>query len=70
MATHSSILAWRVPLDRGGWRAIVHGTEPGGSPLGVGLGLGARSSGFILHPFLTVLLGKSLNFSRSQFSHL
>ena len=21
---HSSILAWRIPMDRGDWRAIVH----------------------------------------------
>ena len=21
MATHSSILAWRIPMDRGAWRA-------------------------------------------------
>ena len=25
MATHSSILAWRVSMDRGAWRATVHG---------------------------------------------
>ena len=25
MATHSSILAWRSPMDRGAWQAIVHG---------------------------------------------
>ena len=25
MATRSSILAWRIPLDRGAWRATVHG---------------------------------------------
>ena len=25
MAAHSSILAWRIPLDRGAWRATVHG---------------------------------------------
>ena len=25
MATHSSILAWRVPVDRGSWWATVHG---------------------------------------------
>ena len=25
MATHSSILAWRIPMDRGPWRAAVHG---------------------------------------------
>ena len=24
MATHSSILAWRVPMDRGAWQATVH----------------------------------------------
>ena len=25
MATYSSILAWRIPMDRGGWQAAVHG---------------------------------------------
>ena len=25
MATHSSILAWRVLMDRGAWEASVHG---------------------------------------------
>ena len=25
MATHSSILAWRIPLDRGAWWPTVHG---------------------------------------------
>ena len=25
MATHSSILAWRIPLDRRAWWATVHG---------------------------------------------
>ena len=25
MATHSSVLAWRIPMDRGAWRAVVHG---------------------------------------------
>ena len=25
MATHSSILAWRIPMDRGAWRATVRG---------------------------------------------
>jgi len=24
-ATHSSILAWRSPMDRGAWQATVHG---------------------------------------------
>ena len=25
MATHPSILAWRIPKDRGAWKATVHG---------------------------------------------
>ena len=25
MATHSSILAWRIPMDRGAWWATDHG---------------------------------------------
>ena len=24
MATHSGILAWRIPMDRGAWQATVH----------------------------------------------
>ena len=27
MATHSSILVWRIRMDRGAWRATVHGVE-------------------------------------------
>ena len=25
MESHSSILAWRIPKNRGAWRATVHG---------------------------------------------
>ena len=25
MANHSSVFAWRIPMDRGAWWAIVHG---------------------------------------------
>ena len=25
MATHSSFLAWRIPMDRGAWQATAHG---------------------------------------------
>ena len=25
MAMHSSILAWRIPTNRGAWRATIHG---------------------------------------------
>jgi len=27
MAIHSSILAWRIPMDRGAWWTIVHGLQ-------------------------------------------
>ena len=27
MATHSSILAWRIPMDRGAWWAMVQGLK-------------------------------------------
>ena len=27
MATHSSILAWRIPMDRGAWQATVQGVK-------------------------------------------
>ena len=29
MTTHSSILAWRIPMDGGAWRATVHGATKG-----------------------------------------
>ena len=25
ITTHSGVLAWRIPMDRGAWQAIVHG---------------------------------------------
>ena len=27
MATHSSILAWRIPMDRGSWQGTAHGSQ-------------------------------------------
>ena len=29
IATHSSILAWRIPMDRGAWQATVCGVAKG-----------------------------------------
>ena len=34
MATHSSILAGRSPMDRGAWRAVVHGVTKSWTQLG------------------------------------
>ena len=33
MATHSSILEWRIPMDRGVWEATVHGVTKSGTQL-------------------------------------
>ena len=33
MGTHSSILAWRTPMDRGAWQATVHGIAKSQTPL-------------------------------------
>ena len=35
MATHSSIPAWRVPMDRGAWRVTDHGVAKGQTRLSV-----------------------------------
>ena len=32
-ATHSNILAWRIPMDRGAWQAISHGIAKSGTQL-------------------------------------
>ena len=32
MATHSSIHAWRIPMDRGVWPATVHGVSRSEEP--------------------------------------
>ena len=29
MTAHSGILAWKIPTDRGAWRAIVHEVTKG-----------------------------------------
>ena len=31
MATHSSILAWKIPMERGTWQAVVHGVAKSGT---------------------------------------
>ena len=33
MATHCSILVWRINLDRGAWWATVHGISKSGTQL-------------------------------------
>ena len=33
LATHSSILAWEIPMDRGAWQATVHWVAKNQTPL-------------------------------------
>ena len=33
MATHSSVLVWRIPMGRGAWWATVHGVTKSRAPL-------------------------------------
>ena len=38
MATHSSILAWRIPMDKGAWWATVHRVANNGKNNGESVG--------------------------------
>ena len=49
MATYSSILAWRIPMDRGAWRATVHGVTKSQTQL-------KRLSIHIVHKYFTTAL--------------
>ena len=33
-ATHTSILTWRIPMDRGAWRAVVPGVTQSRTRMG------------------------------------
>ena len=33
MATHSRVLSWRIPMDRGAWQVTVHGVTKSGTRL-------------------------------------
>ena len=36
MAAHSSILAWRIPMDKGAWPGMVHGVAKSRMQLSTG----------------------------------
>ena len=50
MATHSSILAWRIPVDRKAWWATVHGLQTVGHNL---VTAPLPSSNMKVHIFMT-----------------
>ena len=81
MATHSSFLAWRIPMDRGAWQAVVHGvtkswtwlshkahTQWGLMVMSVGFGVKSTSWKSWLHRVLTT--NKLLGLFVPQFLHL
>ena len=48
MATHSSVLAWRIPMDRGAWWATVHGVPESQTRL--------NDQQFLLHLLLFIVV--------------
>ena len=62
MITHSSILAWGIPMDRGAWRATVHGVTKNRT----------RLSGFHFHYVLGSVLeiGETAESKSDSFSFL
>ena len=45
IATHSSILAWGIPMDRGAWQGTVHGVAKSWTRLITHAGLSLYSLG-------------------------
>ena len=59
MATHSSILVWRIPMDRGAWRAMVHGFSKSGHDRGTQTAHTSSvpdASSFEIHDFPAMVL--------------
>ena len=50
METHSSILAWRIPMDRGAWQDIARGVAQRRIPLSDR----AQHKGGLLHSLLLI----------------
>ena len=59
MATHSSILAWIIPIDGGPWQATVYGVAKSGTQL-------STSSLFILYIMVCLCQSQSSNLSLSS----
>ena len=74
MATHSSILAWRIPMDRGTWWATVHGVAKNWLWLRTSLSLFSQTACLFHYLSLdkNLVLGKQISylllFSSVQFS--
>ena len=55
-ATHSSILAWRIPMDRGVWWATVHGVAKNWTQLSTESAFGLKGTMLL---FLTTRLART-----------
>ena len=59
-ATHSSILAWRIPKDRGAWRATVHGVAESDTTEQISTNNENDEDSFSYEPLILVLSKVSL----------
>ena len=70
MATQSSMLAWRIPMDRAAWQAAVHGVAKSRTRLRDSAGVNAHgivsSSHFTIDSDFSKLCFSSLTTSRNK----
>ena len=65
LATHTSILAWRIPMDRGAWQVTVHGVAESDMTerLSTAASLVVRTPGFYwIHPLVEELRSHIVSF--------
>ena len=60
METHSSILAWRIPMDRGAWRASLHDEAEPDMTEQLSLLFLMKLIAFILFTLLFLILEKAM----------
>ena len=56
-ATHSSILTWRIPMNRGAWRAAVRGVTESDMTERLSVHQCSRTQWFLCWPWLDPLWG-------------
>ena len=68
METHSSILAWRIPMDRGAWWATVHRVEKSQTQLSNQAQHGTEGVNCTVKSINTFLWDISIDFELGKFS--
>ena len=70
MATHSNILAWRIPMDRGAWWVTVHGVAKSWTQLKQLTGLISLLSNVLSRVFSNITIQKHQFFGAWSNSHI